>query len=58
MSKKQQGNAFDAAIFKRLLGFAKNYRWQFFVGAFSAILLSLVSVAKPILLQKINNDYF
>jgi subfamily B ATP-binding cassette protein MsbA len=58
MSKKQQGNAFDAAIFKRLLGFAKNYRWQFFVGAFSAILLSLVSVAKPILLQKMINDYF
>ncbi|RXP45214.1 ABC transporter ATP-binding protein [Lutibacter sp. HS1-25] len=58
MSKKEQGNAFDAAIFKRLLGFAKNYRWQFFIGAFSAILLSLVSVAKPILLQKMVNDYF
>jgi subfamily B ATP-binding cassette protein MsbA len=58
MSKKEQGNVFDATIFKRLLGFAKNYRWQFFVGTFSAILLSLVSVAKPILLQEIVNDYF
>ncbi len=58
MSKKVTGKAFDAKIFKRLMGFAKNYRWQFFVGTLSAILLSLVSVAKPILLQEIVNNYF
>lgn len=58
MSKKVTGKAFDAKIFKRLMGFAKNYRWQFFVGTLSAILLSLVSVAKPILLQEIVNTYF
>ncbi len=58
MSKKVTGKAFDAKIFKRLMGFAKHYRWQFFVGTLSAILLSLVSVAKPILLQEIVNNYF
>lgn len=58
MSKKVTGKAFDVAIFKRLMGFAKNYKWQFFVGTSSAILLSLVSVVKPILLQEIVNNYF
>lgn len=58
MSSKVTGKAFDAKIFNRLLGFSKKYRWQFFIGTFSAILLSLVSVAKPILLQEIVNIYF
>jgi len=58
MSKKVTGKAFDAKIFRRLMGFAKNYRWQFFIGTMSAILLALVSVAKPILLDEIVNTYF
>jgi len=58
MSSKVTGKAFDAKIFNRLLGFSKKYRWQFFIGTFSAILLSLVSVAKPILMQEIVNIYF
>ena len=57
MSKKVTGKAFDAKIFMRLMQFAKAYRWQFFVGTVSAILLSLVSVVKPILLQQIVNVY-
>ncbi|MBK5207954.1 MAG: ABC transporter ATP-binding protein [Flavobacteriaceae bacterium] len=58
MSNKVTGKAFDAKIFYRLLSFSKKYRWQFFIGTFSAILLSLASVAKPILLQQIVNIYF
>ncbi|OGS74257.1 MAG: antibiotic ABC transporter ATP-binding protein [Flavobacteria bacterium RIFCSPLOWO2_12_FULL_35_11] len=58
MSSKVSGKAFDVKIFNRLLGFSKKYRMQFFIGTFSAILLSLVSVAKPILLQEIVNIYF
>lgn len=58
MSSKVTGKAFDAHIFNRLLGFSKKYRWEFFIGTFSAILLSLASVAKPILLQEIVNIYF
>lgn len=58
MSNKVTGKAFDAKIFNRLLGFSKKYRWQFFIGTFSAILLSLASVAKPVLLEEIVNIYF
>lgn len=58
MGSKVSGKAFDVKIFNRLLGFSKIYRMQFFIGTFSAILLSLVSVAKPILLQEIVNIYF
>ena len=58
MSKKVSGKAFDAKIFKRLISFASNYRGEFFVGTIAAILLSVVSIAKPILLQEIVNTYF
>lgn len=58
MSKKVTGKAFDVEIFSRLMGFAKKYRWQFVIGTVSAIVLSLVSIAKPILLQEIVNTYF
>jgi subfamily B ATP-binding cassette protein MsbA len=39
------------------MSFAKDYRLQFFIGTISAILLSLVSIVKPILLQKVVNVY-
>jgi len=58
MDKKVTGKAFDAKIFKRLMSFASKYKWQFIVSAISAILMSMVSVAKPILLQKIVVIYF
>ncbi|WP_456424368.1 ABC transporter ATP-binding protein [Lutibacter sp.] len=58
MDKKVTGKAFDAKIFRRLMGFASNYKWQFIVSTISAILMSMVSVAKPILLQKIVVIYF
>ncbi|MEX1383634.1 MAG: ABC transporter ATP-binding protein, partial [Lutibacter sp.] len=58
MSEKVTGKAFDLNIFGRLMSFAKIYRWEFFISTLAAILLSLVSVAKPILLQEIVNTYF
>ena len=58
MSKKVKVKAFDSKIFKRLMSFASKYKEQFIIGTFSAILLSLVSIAKPILLQEIVNTYF
>jgi len=58
MSKKVTGKAFDAKIFRRLLSFANKYRLQFVIGTFSAILVSLFAVARPILLQEIVNTYF
>ncbi len=58
MSNKITGKAFDAKIFKRLMGFAQKYRSQFIVGTLSAILLALAAVVKPILTQEIINTYF
>jgi len=57
MSKKVSGKAFDAKIFKRLMSFASKYRGQFFVGTMSAILLSVVAIARPVLLEEIVNTY-
>lgn len=52
------GKAFDAKIFKRLMGFVKNYRTQFLVASVSAILLALLAVARPKLLQYIIDTFF
>jgi len=58
MSEKVTGKAFDLNIFSRLMSFAKSYRWEFIISTLAAILLSVVSIAKPILLQEIVNTYF
>lgn len=58
MSEKVVGKAFDLAVFKRLMGFAKVYRIQFVIGTLSAILLSGVAVVKPILLERIIDVYY
>ncbi|HKJ06058.1 MAG TPA: ABC transporter transmembrane domain-containing protein, partial [Flavobacteriaceae bacterium] len=58
MSRKISGKAFDAKIFMRLMGFAKKYKWQFVIGTLSAIFLSAVAIAKPILLKEIVETYF
>ncbi|SDW54536.1 ATP-binding cassette, subfamily B, MsbA [Lutibacter oricola] len=58
MSKKVTGKAFDAKIFKRLMSFAKNYKSQFIIGTLSAIFLSMVSVSKPIILERIIDVYY
>jgi subfamily B ATP-binding cassette protein MsbA len=58
MSDKITGKAFDAKIFMRLMNFARKYKWQFVIGTLSAILLSLVSIAKPILLKEIVESHF
>ncbi len=53
MNKKTTGNAFDAAVFTRLMKFAQNYRWQFFLSVSAAILLSVFAAARPYLLKEI-----
>ena len=58
MDKKVSGKAFDAKIFKRLIGFANNYKLEFIISTMAAILLAMVASVKPILLQEIVNTYF
>ena len=45
------GNAFDFTLFKRLLKYARAYRWAFYFVAVAAILLSFLGVMRPYLLQ-------
>ncbi len=54
--KKISGKVFDIQVFKRLMGFVKNYRFQFYISLISVILLSLFAAIRPILLQKIIDD--
>ncbi|WP_299215575.1 ABC transporter ATP-binding protein [uncultured Dokdonia sp.] len=42
-----KGKAFDTKLFKRLLQFAMPYRWQLYVAAISAILLSVFAALHP-----------
>ena len=58
MSKKLTGKAFDLKIFVRLMNFAKIYKWEFIISTIAAVILSLVSAARPILLKEIVEIYF
>ena len=51
------GKAFDVKIFKRLMQYAKLYRSYFAVASISAILLTLITVVRPILLKEIIDHY-
>ena len=64
MSKTNQNNkdnlsgkAFDLIVFKRILKYAKNYRWQFLVTSLAAILLSFLGTARPLILIEIVNTF-
>ena len=57
MSDSNTGKAFDVKIFKRLMLYAKQYRSYFLVASISAILLTLFSVVRPILLKEIIDHY-
>ncbi|MBP8793674.1 MAG: ABC transporter ATP-binding protein [Lutibacter sp.] len=57
MSKKVTGKAFDMDIFMRLMQYAKKYNVHFVISTIAAIALALVSVAKPVLLQEVVNNY-
>ncbi|MEN8125101.1 MAG: ABC transporter ATP-binding protein [Bacteroidota bacterium] len=56
-NKKISGKVFDIQIFKRLMRFVKNYRFQFVISIISVILLAVFAAIRPILLQKIVDDY-
>ena len=50
MSDKTKVAIFDIQIFKRLMGFAKKYRLQFFTTSLVAILLAVIAAVRPYLL--------
>jgi len=42
-----KGKAFDTKLFKRLLQFAKPYKWQLYLAAIGAVLLSVFAALRP-----------
>ena len=56
-NKKISGKVFDVLVFKRLMQFVKNYRPQFIISIISVILLAVFAAIRPILLQKIVDDF-
>jgi subfamily B ATP-binding cassette protein MsbA len=57
MSKKESGKAFDAKIFMRILGFAKNYRAHFVTATLAVVITALLSAYRPYLLKEAVNDF-
>ena len=51
------GKAFDLQIFLRLMSFAKNYKFKFFIAASSTILLALVALINPYLIKETVDNY-
>ena len=54
---ENSGNAFDMKIFKRLMSFAKRYKFYFFIASSSTILLALFSVLSPYILINTVDEY-
>ncbi len=54
---KETGNAFDVTLFKRLLRYTKPYKLTFFGVALFAILLSIFTILRPLLLKKTVDEY-
>ncbi len=47
-----KGNAFDTALFKRLLSFTKPYRGKLYLAAFGAVTLSICAALRPYFMKK------
>ena len=57
MSEKVSGKAFDGKVFRRLMSFAKPYKFRFAIAATSTILLALVAATNPYVLGETVNDF-
>ncbi|MCM5661603.1 ABC transporter ATP-binding protein [Galbibacter mesophilus] len=57
MSKDKTGNTFDLGLFTRLMKYTKPYRLTFIGVAIAAIMLSVFSSVRPILLKYTVDDY-
>ena len=55
--KSTTGNVIDFILLKRVLKFAKPYKFHFFVAAISAILLSVLGPMRPLLINYAIDNY-
>jgi len=56
-NKKITGKVYDYKLFTRLMSYAKDYKLQFFIAVTAVVLLALFAAIRPVLLQKIIDDY-
>jgi len=56
-SKSNTGNVIDFVLLKRVLAFAKPYRFQFTIAAISAVLLSVLGPMRPMLINYAIDNY-
>lgn len=52
----ESGKAFNLNLFKRLLGYANNYKGTFLYVALAAVLISVLGVLRPLIMQKTIDD--
>jgi len=55
--KKITGKVYDYKLFVRLMNFAKIYKLQFTISIIAVILLAVFAAVRPVLLQRIIDDY-
>ena len=53
----ESGKAFNLNLFKRLLGYANNYKGTFLYVALAAVLISVLGVLRPLIMQKTIDEY-
>ncbi len=51
------GKAFDFKLFRRVLSFARPYRYIFVIASFLVVILGALGTARPILIRKAMDDY-
>jgi subfamily B ATP-binding cassette protein MsbA len=55
--KKITGKVYDYKLFVRLMNYAKGYKLQFVISIISVILLAVFAAIRPVLLQRIIDDF-
>ena len=55
--KKITGKVYDYKLFVRLMNFAKIYKLQFTISIIAVVLLAVFAAVRPVLLQRIIDDY-
>ncbi|PID67534.1 MAG: antibiotic ABC transporter ATP-binding protein [Flavobacteriia bacterium] len=51
------GRVFDLKVFRRIISYAKRYRWPFVLTGITAVLLSFLATARPLILIEAVNRY-
>lgn len=56
-NKKVIGKVYDVRLFARLMGYARNYKFQFIISVISVLSVALFAAIRPVLLKRIIDDF-